>query len=205
MASVALLVGVAVPAHADSNYSSADESAQTTFPYDGDLFITDSEPAPKETAVPNNGASGDGLVSPSCIVCGDVPVLKAKKVSGPVKVQKKFVKYLTGAWAKSSGYTWSASTTANATVSGSISMTAKGVATNIGVSASKTRTYSISVNISASSSKYSKLGLASDFNRYYVYQNWFNGSSGAELNSSNRKYGYLYSPTADQYLVVYYQ
>lgn len=144
------------------------------------------------------GSDGD---SPDCIVCG-VPVRKAVRVSGPVLVPKKFVRYLTGAWARSTGYAWTSSTTVGATADASLGMSAAGASGDIGVSASVTKSYSITVNIAASSRKYSKLGLASNFHRYYVKSATF--QNGKRLPSSRWRYGYLYSPTRDQYLVVYY-
>ncbi|MFK3677088.1 hypothetical protein ACI2IP_05120 [Microbacterium sp. NPDC090218] len=150
----------------------------------------------------NDIAAAPDSNSPDCIACG-VPMKKATKVSGPVLVSKKFVKYLTGAWARSTGYAWNASTTVDATIDASVGMSAAGASGNIGVSASMTKSYSITVNIAASSSKYSKLGLASNFNRYYVKSTYY--QNGKQLAGSAWTYGYLYSPTKDQYLVVYYQ
>ncbi|MEU4013945.1 hypothetical protein AB0E56_01650 [Microbacterium sp. NPDC028030] len=140
--------------------------------------------------------------SPDCIVCG-VPVKKAVKLSGPVLISKKFVRYLTGAWARSTGYAWSSSTTVSASIDSSVGMSAAGASSNIGVSASVTKSYSITVNIAASSTRYSKLGLASNFNRYYVKSAYF--QDGKQLAGSSWSYGYLYAPTKDQFLIVYYQ
>lgn len=143
-----------------------------------------------------------GGESPDCVVCG-APVRKAVKVSGPVLISKKFVKHLTGAWAKSTGYSWSSSTTVTATVDAGVGMSAASVSSNIGVSASVTKSYSITVNIAATSSKYSKLGLASNYNRYYVKSAMH--QNGKLLPGAKWTYGYLHSPTKDQFLVVYYQ
>lgn len=140
--------------------------------------------------------------SPDCVVCG-APVKKAVKVSGPVLQSKKFVRYLTGAWAKSTGYSWNSSTTVAATISTGLGVTAAGASSNIGVSASMTKSYSITVNIAASSSKYSKLGLASNYNRYYVKSAYH--QNGKPVAGATWTFGYLYSPTKDQFLVVYYQ
>lgn len=140
--------------------------------------------------------------APSCVACG-APVKKAVKVSGPVLISKKFVRYLTGAWAKSTGYSWSTSTTVGATISSGLGVTASVASSNIGVSASVTKSYSITVNIAASSSKYSKLGLASNYNRYYVKSAWH--QNGKPVAGATWTYGYLYSPTRDQFLVVYYR
>lgn len=140
--------------------------------------------------------------APDCVACG-APIKKATKVSGPVLISKSFVRYLTGAWARSTGYSWNSATTVNATIDASVGVSAAGASSNIGVAASATRSYSITVNIAASSNRYSKLGLASNFNRYYVKSTYY--QNGRQLPGSAWTYGYLYSPTNDQYLVVYYQ
>lgn len=155
------------------------------------------------TSTSNFGlAAAEDSDAPDCVACG-APIKKATKVSGPVLISRSFVRYLTGAWARSTGYSWSSATTVNATIDASVGISAAGASSNIGVSASATRSYSITVNIAASSSKYSKLGLASNFNRYYVKSTYY--QNGMQLPGSAWTYGYLYSPTNDQYLVVYYQ
>lgn len=160
-----------------------------------------------DLALPEEDSDGIDVVepegeSPDCVVCG-APVKKAVKVSGPVLISKKFVRYLTGAWAKSTGYSWGTSTTVSASIDTSLGMSAAGASSNIGVSASVTKSYDITVNIAASSSKYSKLGLASNYNRYYVKSAMH--QNGKLVSGATWKYGYLYSPTKDQFLVVYYQ
>lgn len=101
------------------------------------------------------------------------------------------------------GYSWSQSTTVSASIDASVGVSAGNASGNIGVSASQTKSYSITVNIAASSTKYSKLGLASDYNRYYVKSAMH--QDGKPLPGATWSYGYLYSPTSNQYLVVYYQ
>lgn len=147
-------------------------------------------------------AKSSATVTPQCVVCG-APVKKAVKVSGPVLVQKKFVKYLTMAWAKSTGYSWNTSTTVNSSITAGLGITAPVAASNIGATVSVTRDYSITINIAASSSKYSKLGLASNYNRYRVKTAYF--QNGKPFSGATWTYGDLYTPTKDQYLVVYYQ
>lgn len=160
---------------------------------------TDSHSSRGALVAPFSSEDGD---SPDCVVCG-APVKRAVKVSGPVLVSKKFVRHLTGAWARSSGYSWSSSTTVGATVSSGLGVTAAGASSNIGVTASVTKSYSITVNIPASSSRYSKLGLASNFSRYYIKSAWH--QDGKPVAGATWTYGYLYSPTRDQFLIVYYQ
>lgn len=188
-----LVIALAIVAMSFNSTSSA--SADTPPPAPSTVTANSNTPNREVAAVSDPN-------SPDCIACG-VPIRKATKVSGPVLVSKKFVKYLTGAWARSTGYSWSSSTTVNSTIDASVGMSAAGASGNLGVSSSMTKTYSITVNIAASSNKYSKLGLASNFNRYYVkstvYQN------GKQLAGAAWTYGYLYSPTKDQYLIVYYK
>lgn len=85
-------------------------------------------------------------------------------LSGPTTV-KKFVRYLTGSWAKASSYTWSKSQSASSTISSNVGVTAKGISNSLGVSNSVTTTYSVAITIPASNSKYSKLAFYSDYNK----------------------------------------
>lgn len=175
--------------------------------YTGPTQVTEwqNAPAPEPTVRGPQTTPGDATVQ--CIVCG-VPKQVTQKVSGPTLVSKKFVRYLTGAWAQSTGYSWSSSTTVGATIDGGIGVSASSASASLGVSASVTKTYGITVNIAASKTRFSKLGLASNFNRYYVRSAvQYNDSAGKPkpIPSSSWKYGYLNSPTRDQYLIVYYQ
>lgn len=198
-----LIVALAVGAMALTGASSAPADAGV---------LTDVREATISVSTSNSGIAADkqdpnippvdpGGDSPDCVVCG-APVKRAVKVSGPL-VQKKFVRYLTGAWAKSTGYSWNSSTTVGATITSGLGVSAAGASSNIGVSGSVTKSYSITINIAASSSKYSKLGLASNYNRYYVKSAWH--QNGKPVAGATWTYGYLYSPTRDQFLVVYYQ
>lgn len=204
ISSVLVLSGGNMASATDEDPLDADPN-HVTSPYEGPTEVTDWADA--SSAVPLSGTSDqvdtDGPeIGTRCIVCG-APVRKAVKVSGPTLISKKFVKYLTGAWAKSTGYSWSESTTVNSSIDASVGVSAGTASGNIGVSSSQTKSYSITVNIAASSSKYSKLGLASNFNRYYVKSAMH--QNGKPLPGAAWAYGYLYSPTKDQYLVVYYQ
>lgn len=191
-----LVAALAIGTMALTGASSASADAVPPSPATVDAVTMSTSPTSNEVA------TSEDSNSPDCIVCG-VPQKKAVKVSGPVLISKKFVRYLTGAWARSTGYSWSSSTTVSSTIDAGVGMSAAGASSNIGVSASVTKSYSITVNIAASSGKYSKLGLASNYNRYYVKS--ANHLNGKLLPGAKWTYGYLYSPTRDQYLVVYYQ
>ncbi|GLI28447.1 hypothetical protein ARHIZOSPH14_26890 [Agromyces rhizosphaerae] len=177
-----------------------------TFEYSGPTVVTEElteaeagvgsdEPPPGMVPTPI-----EEVQLPTCIACIGGAGTQTQKVSGPIRFNKKFVRYLTGAWVYSTGYTWSSSTTVSSTLTASIGVTAQGASSSIGVSSSKTQTYSISVNIYANKSKLSKLGLYSDFNRYYVRSRSYVGTS-----YSAWKYAYLYSPLANQYLITTYK
>lgn len=134
-----------------------------------------------------------------CIACVQYQ-LKVTTVSGPTKVTKKFVRYLTGSWAKASSYTWSKSQTASATVSADVGVSAKEISAKLGVAKSVTATYSIAISIPANSKKFSKLGFYSDYNKRYVkVQRYMDG----KLLST--KYTNHYAPRKDTYLQVVYK
>jgi hypothetical protein len=164
-----------------------------------------SRPAPAGHELPGLPATAPALSpsstsTPSCIACVGGFRRETVRVSGPVRYNKKFVRYLTPAWAHSTGYSWSTSTSVSATLTANIGATAQSVSSSIGVSASRTQTYSVAVNIYANRSKLSKLGLYSDYNRYYVKSRTVLGGK-----PSAWKYSYLYSPLANQYLLASYK
>lgn len=146
-------------------------------------------------AQPAHAASAE----PSCIACVGGASIKYYKLSGPVFFSKKHVKYLTGTWAKSSQYVWTHTTTATATISTSLSADVKAVTASLGLTYSQSDSYAVAVTIPADKSRYSKLALRSDFNRYYVKKVITLGGK------SSNYYGYVYSPTSNQYLMVAYQ
>lgn len=117
------------------------------------------------------------------------------------KVSKKFVRYLTGSWAYSNGYTWSNTNTTSVTGSGESSLAfAKEVAGKLGLSVSRSTSYSVAVSIPADVSKMSKLGFASDYTKYvYDYKYYKDGT----LKTSSRDT--YYAPEKDTYLLVYYK
>lgn len=116
-------------------------------------------------------------------------------------VTKKFVKYLTGSWAYSDGYTWSKTNTTTVTGSGESTVSfAKEVAGKLGLSISRSTSYSVAVSIPADKSKMSKLGFASDYTKYiYDYKAYKDGT----LQTSSRDT--YYAPQEDTYLLVYYK
>lgn len=137
----------------------------------------------------------------SCIACIGGVRRETRKVSGPVYYSKRHVRDLTTAWAKASSYTWSQSTTVSSTLSASIGVSASGVSSTIGVTSSTTQSWGVSVTIPATKTRYSKLALRSDYNRYYVKSRTVVGGKAGAW-----KYAYLYSPVKGrQYLMVKYQ
>ncbi len=201
LTALALAAGISLLVSSPGAAVAATSAAQSA---EGDSSSTVSS-APGTSPIPPDDTKGSGrtnVVTPRCVVCG-APVKKAVKVSGPVLVQKKFVEYLTGAWARSTGYSWREGTTVTSSISSGLGVSAGVASSNLGVSSSVTKTYGVTVNISANSSKYSKLGLASNFNRYAVKSTWF--QNGKVVPGSTWTYGDLYSPTKDQFLVVYYR
>ncbi len=152
-----------------------------------------SQPAAVVEAAPTN-VSG-------CIACVGGAGRQTRKVSGPVYVNKKFVRHLTGTWAKAGSYNWSKSTTVGASLTSSIGVSAKSVSGSLGVTSSYTATWSVGGTIPANKKRYSKLTLRSDYKRYYVKTRTYVGKS-----YSSWKYSYLYSPVrGEQYLTVTYK
>ncbi|SDG32744.1 hypothetical protein SAMN04488542_1365 [Fontibacillus panacisegetis] len=112
-----------------------------------------------------------------------------------------FVKYLTSSWAKAASYTWGTSNSAAWTYSGSATFDiANKVKVQLGLSTTRTTTYSVAINIPADSSRFSKLGFASDYFTQYYY--WTKTVDGTLVDSEHE---YIRTPLADSYLIVYYQ
>lgn len=147
----------------------------------------------------NPGSPGGGDTT-NCIACIEPKKTETQKTAGPTLVKKRFVRYLTGAWANSTGYVWTKATAVTATLSASIDVGVGAVTDTLGVSKSRTQTYSIAVNIYASKSKLSKLGLYSDYQKYSVRTRtkWM-GETSAWKSAT------LYAPTANQYLIATYK
>lgn len=135
-------------------------------------------------------------VGMKCIVCG-VPKYNIIKKSSPTK-QKRFVRYLTGSWAKSDRYTWNKNQSASSTLSSDIGVTSSGVSSSLGVSNTVKTTYGVTVSIPANKSKLSKLGFYSDFNRRLITTQF-------SSYPHTVKSAYHYAPLKDTYLQVVYK
>lgn len=118
------------------------------------------------------------------------------------KINQEFEKYLTASWAKAESYTWSKSNTVSYSVSGDIQKEfAKKIVAKVGLNLSHTTTYSVAVTIPANSSRYSKLGFASDYTRVnfdYKVDHIMSGET-----TTTREY--VKCPEEDTYLIVYYK
>lgn len=120
-------------------------------------------------------------------------------LSSPTK-QKRFVRYLTGSWAKANSYIWTKSLSASSTISNELGLSASSISNKIGVSNTVTTSYSVGITIPASSSRFSKLGFYSGYNSRYVKVD-----KKVLGVTASTKYGYHYAPTKDTYLQVVYQ
>lgn len=136
---------------------------------------------------------------PDCIVCG-VPKKTVRVVSGPVRVNNKHVKYLTGAWIYTNKYTWSQTTTASATVSSTLGVTSSWASSSLGLGASMSQSYGVSVDIPANRARQSKLTLRSDFQRRYVEVYYV--SNGKRLSTTPGKFAYLYTPIRGEQFIA---
>lgn len=94
--------------------------------------------------------------------------IQFEKVNGPTRVNMKFVRYLTSAWAKASSYTWGTTTTVNSSLSADIGYSAGAASAKLGATSSTSQAWSVSVSIPASASRWSKLRLQSNVDRYSV-------------------------------------
>lgn len=121
--------------------------------------------------------------------------------TGYSNLSQVFVKYLTSSWAKASSYTWSTANTVSWTYGGNATFDiADKVRTSLNLSQSRTTTYSVGITIQASSSKFSKLGFASD----YYNQNYYYAKIVDNIIVATET-GYIRTPKVDTYLIVYYQ
>ncbi|MCL2864688.1 MAG: hypothetical protein FWE25_04000 [Lachnospiraceae bacterium] len=131
----------------------------------------------------------------------NLKVVEKAIATGESNIEKRFVKYLTGSWAKAEDYSWSKSNSASWSISASATAeVANAVRTSLGLSASRTTTYSVTVKIPAIKTKYSKLGFANDyFRQNYKYTMTVDGKQ------TQSHTGYIDTPTKNSYLIVYYQ
>lgn len=149
-------------------------------------------------AAPATAPAHAATTAPTCIACVGGVSVKYTKLSHAF-ISKKHVRYLTPTWQKASQYTWTTTTTATATMSSTLGTDIRAVSASLGVSYSRSKAYAVGVTIPANKYKYSKLALKADYNRYYVKKTVTLGGR------TTTSYGYLYSPTSNQYLVVTYQ
>ncbi|KGA98195.1 hypothetical protein AJ85_06265 [Alkalihalobacillus alcalophilus ATCC 27647 = CGMCC 1.3604] len=129
-----------------------------------------------------------------CIACVGMGT-KVKVLNGPTKINKKFVRYLTGSWAKANSYTWSKSNSASATLSASVGESASAISGTLNVAKSVTTSYSVGITLPANSSRFSKLGFYSDYDRRQI----------EVTKIGTTKKAYHYAPRKDTYLQVAYQ
>lgn len=138
-------------------------------------------------------------VTIECVLCGDYYKSYKIRYDG---IAHKFEEYLTSAWAQASQYEWSASTTTEISVTGSVNTDIiKSIVKDLTLSWSKTISYSVAITIPADSSKYSKLALYGDYKKYYAKTERY--SSTAILQETTKHYAY--DPTTEHYLKVVYK
>lgn len=164
-----------------------------------------------QTGLVNPGLSiSNGLITPFMTrgyifnnvgYIGTNLVVSRAMATSDANLSKVFVKYLTTSWAKASSYTWSESNSVGWSISpGATFDVADTVRVSLNLSASRTTTYGVAITIPASSTKYSKLGFASDFfKQSYLYEYIVDGNIVISENS------YINTPTVNSYLIVYYQ
>lgn len=172
---------------------------QATLAYNSEEYDFYDEETPSEIG---EGVETKGVLAPveeppmeiQCIACIGQST-KVTVTSGPTKVTKKFVRYLTGSWAPADKYTWSKTNTASSTLSADIGLTAKEISTKLGISNSSSTSYSTTISIPANKSKLSKLGFYADFNKRTVRTE----------RLGTKKTGTHYAPTKTTYLLVAYK
>lgn len=176
------------------NFVAEETNSPTEIKGLGESIKVKGELSPVETKMNNN------LIQPNsyCIACFNTNY-KVSVISGPTKV-KRFVRYLTGSWAKASSYTWSKTNSASSTISNDVGLNAKGISSKLGVSKTVSTQYSVSIKIPANSSKFSKLAFYSDYNKRHVRVKKYSD----DYLLSN-KTGYHYAPRVDTYLQVVYK
>lgn len=160
-----------------------------------------------ETGLPTTGypvyknRQKSGIIYELSEVYVGMNLIHRATATGDSTISKQFEKYLTESWAKASQYTWSKATTTNWTYGGNITKDIhEGVRATLNLSRSRTTSYNIGVTIPADSSRFSKLGYASDFFKQdYKYELFVEGTV------TQTETGYIKTPTQDSYLIVYYQ
>ncbi|MDO4555974.1 MAG: hypothetical protein Q4B70_12625, partial [Lachnospiraceae bacterium] len=117
------------------------------------------------------------------------------------KQSKKFIRYLTDAWAKASSYTYKKSVSVGVTVdlSGEKSF-AKKVIAKLGLAVSASKSFEIGISIPADKTKYSKLSLLNDQYKVIYKHKYYEGDKLTKTTKVT-----AYSPTKDFYLTPRYQ
>ncbi|GAE94033.1 hypothetical protein JCM21714_3162 [Gracilibacillus boraciitolerans JCM 21714] len=176
-------VGLAYSSEDDEEY---EEEAHSEL---GEAFQFEGELSPEEE--PQMGIQ--------CIACVGGVFTTVKVNSGPTKVSKKFVKYLTSSWSYSDRYTWSKTNSASSTISTDVGLNAKDISAKLGVSHTVSSSYGTTVSIPASKSKLSKLAFYGDYNKRGVTVTKRVGTT------TSKKTGTHYAPRKDTYLLVAYK
>lgn len=135
-----------------------------------------------------------------CIACVGGRKIKATVLSGPTKIKTKFVRYLSSSWTYSKEYTWGVSNSVSSNLSASVSLTAKEVSAQLGVTNSYTTVYDVVAVIPADSKRLNKLAFYSDYNKRYIKV--VTTMAGATVST---EYADHFAPLKDSYVLVAYK
>ena len=165
----------------------------------GPAYKLESKPVDPIAAMFSTYAKGDHLYENGVSVEGQVAKIKVYD-NGYSKWYESFVRYLTATWSKASDYSYSEMQTASWQTEGNISVDIlEEITAALGFSKSISQSFSVSVTIPADETRYSKLGLASDFyHQFFLKKTYLNG------NLIDESEGSAMYPT-DMYLKVYYK
>jgi hypothetical protein len=196
-------------------FATANTYSYAAAPTEGEVFVSKS--IDDETGLSNSGLPvykyqpTGGVIQPMLasggIIWNDAgyygsSYLVDKAVSeGEVVSKKVFQKYLSQNWSTASQYTWTETNTVTWTYTGqgTADLAAK-VKLQLGLSASRSTSYGVGVTIPADSTRFNKLGFASDiFNQFYY---WTKTVDGTLVDSKHES---IKTPLQDTYLIVYYQ
>ncbi len=140
-----------------------------------------------------------GLIYKDAGYYGSSYLVEQATAKGDSTIRREFVRYLTSSWAKAQSYTWSTSNSTSWSFGGTLTIGER-IKSALSLSTTRTTTYSVAITIPADTTKFSKLGFASDFFRQnYYYEKIVDGTVVATETS------YIKTPTVDTYLIVYYQ
>ncbi len=133
-------------------------------------------------------------------ISGDDYWIVASK-SNPTLQRERFVKYLTSSWAKADNYNYSSTVGYSWSLSGNYEP-AMFSALSFSFTTSLSKSHSIGTNIPADQNRYSRLGFAADYNRYYATMKYKDYWTTQTLKTV---YGVvIQEPTEDTYLLVVY-